>query len=269
MVTSFRLGLCTGLALALAYLMPTAAFAAPPPNDQRSSAQAIGLPASVAGTTTDSTLEPDEPPGCAPLRGSVYYELQATAPRSHRRPPQRSRRPRRDGRRLPAHPLPARALGVRNHGSPRRGRARVPIGSGRRIRHSRRPARELPGGQLPAGRLHAGAPATWSGRAAARARRRRHTRLAPGHTGRLVAPYACGHDVSTQPHRAHVHVVADLRARHAGLRERVAGAELRLRRIRALHSRGRRERALQPAGHGPASTPGRTAVSPAGGPCRC
>ena len=77
MVTSFRLGMCTGLVVALAYLMPGAAFAAPPPNDQRSSAQAIVLPASVAGTTTDSTLEPDEPPGCAPLRGSVYYELQA------------------------------------------------------------------------------------------------------------------------------------------------------------------------------------------------
>ena len=79
MATTTRVGVRTGLAVALAYLMlmPAAAFAAPPANDQRSSAQAIGLPASVGGTTTDSTLEPDEPPGCAPLRGSVFYELQA------------------------------------------------------------------------------------------------------------------------------------------------------------------------------------------------
>ena len=77
MATSLRLGLCTGLALALASLVPTAASAAPPPNDERAGAQPIALPASVSGTTTDSTLEPDEPPGCAPLRGSVFYELQA------------------------------------------------------------------------------------------------------------------------------------------------------------------------------------------------
>src|SRR5215217_539391 len=83
MVTAIRLGLSRDL-VALAYLMPTAVFAAPPANDQRSSGQAIGTsgrrrPAGVAGTTTDSTLEPDEPPGCAPLRGSMFYELQASS----------------------------------------------------------------------------------------------------------------------------------------------------------------------------------------------
>src|SRR5215213_253434 len=81
MVTTIRLGLSRDL-VALAHLMPTAVFAAPPTNDQRSSGQAIGAsgrrrPAGVAGTTTDSTLEPDEPPGCAPLRGSMFYEFQA------------------------------------------------------------------------------------------------------------------------------------------------------------------------------------------------
>src|SRR5829696_3475172 len=76
MVTTIRLG-CSRDLVALAYLMPTAAFAAPPANDQRSRHTRSGLPAGVAGTTTDSTLEPDEPPGCAPLCGSVFYELQA------------------------------------------------------------------------------------------------------------------------------------------------------------------------------------------------
>lgn len=61
----------------LGLLLPSAAFGAPPPNDQQSAAQEIAVPDSVTGTTTDSTLEPDEPGGCAPLRGSVSYQFRA------------------------------------------------------------------------------------------------------------------------------------------------------------------------------------------------
>jgi hypothetical protein len=77
MAWASRLGVRTTFVTALALVLPAAAFAAPPPNDQRSAAQGIAVPASVGGTTTDSTLEPDEPVGCAPLRGSVYYQLRA------------------------------------------------------------------------------------------------------------------------------------------------------------------------------------------------
>ena len=65
-------------ALAFALVVPAASTAAPPPNDQRSAPQAVTLPSSVNGTTAESTVEPDEPFGCAPLGGSVFYELRAT-----------------------------------------------------------------------------------------------------------------------------------------------------------------------------------------------
>jgi hypothetical protein len=43
-------------AVLLAILVPAPAAAAPPVNDQRSNAQAIALPASLTGTTTESKL---------------------------------------------------------------------------------------------------------------------------------------------------------------------------------------------------------------------
>src|SRR5918999_3473063 len=64
---------------ALALALPPSAAADPPPNDQRAAAQAITLPSTVTGTTAESTLEPDEPFGCAPLAGSVFYELRAAS----------------------------------------------------------------------------------------------------------------------------------------------------------------------------------------------
>jgi hypothetical protein len=65
------------LAGALLLFAPSVAQAAPPPNDLRTTPQQLTLPASVAGTTRESTLEPDEPGSCAPLRGSVFYEFTA------------------------------------------------------------------------------------------------------------------------------------------------------------------------------------------------
>lgn len=64
------------LALAAAALgLPATASAAPPPNDARTAPRVLTPPASVTGTTQDSTLETDEPGGCQALKGSVYYEL--------------------------------------------------------------------------------------------------------------------------------------------------------------------------------------------------
>ena len=68
---------CGVAVLAAALAAPSLAAAAPPPNDQRTAPQILTLPASVTGTTAKSTLEADEPPGCAPLSGSVFYEVRA------------------------------------------------------------------------------------------------------------------------------------------------------------------------------------------------
>jgi hypothetical protein len=74
------------LAGAFALMLATAppAQAAPPPNDSRAAAQALGaLPADVRGTTVEASLEPDEPPpGCTPMRASVWYGFDATEARS-------------------------------------------------------------------------------------------------------------------------------------------------------------------------------------------
>jgi hypothetical protein len=64
-------------AVALALALPAAASADPPSNDARAAAQDVTLPATVDATTAESTLEAEEPFGCAPLRGSVFYELRA------------------------------------------------------------------------------------------------------------------------------------------------------------------------------------------------
>ena len=66
------------LATLLAFgLLAPVAMAAPPPNDDRANAQALTLPATVRGTTVDSTTEPAEPTSsCAgPTPGSVWYSL--------------------------------------------------------------------------------------------------------------------------------------------------------------------------------------------------
>ncbi len=69
-----RILLATAAAL---LLLPAAAHAAAPANDQRTTPQAVSLPASVTGTTRESTLEVDEPFGCDTLKGSVWYSLAA------------------------------------------------------------------------------------------------------------------------------------------------------------------------------------------------
>ena len=53
------------------------ALAAPPSNDARSDARRIDLPASVTGTTSESTVEATEPGSCDALAGSVWYSLSA------------------------------------------------------------------------------------------------------------------------------------------------------------------------------------------------
>jgi hypothetical protein len=60
-------------------LLPAAASAAPPSNDNRANPRELSLPASVTGTTVDSTLETDEPGSCAALKGSVWYSLTAAS----------------------------------------------------------------------------------------------------------------------------------------------------------------------------------------------
>jgi hypothetical protein len=62
---------------ALLLLLPAVAHAAAPANDARTAALAVTLPASESGTTVDSTLDADEPSGCQPLKGSVWYSLSA------------------------------------------------------------------------------------------------------------------------------------------------------------------------------------------------
>ncbi|MEO8689558.1 MAG: PPC domain-containing protein [Solirubrobacteraceae bacterium] len=69
--------LCT-----VAALLPAAAQAAPPANDNRATATPLTLPAAPSGTTSESTLEEDEPSSCAQLRGSVWYSVQAPARRN-------------------------------------------------------------------------------------------------------------------------------------------------------------------------------------------
>jgi hypothetical protein len=74
------------LSAAVGWTLATAAVAqaAPPANDARVAAQALGaLPADVRGTTVEASLEPDEPPpGCAPMRGSVWFAFDAAEARS-------------------------------------------------------------------------------------------------------------------------------------------------------------------------------------------
>jgi hypothetical protein len=63
--------------LAAAMGGPAAAQAAPPPNDNRADAQVVSpLPATVDGTTVESTREADEPASqCATEGGTVWYRV--------------------------------------------------------------------------------------------------------------------------------------------------------------------------------------------------
>jgi hypothetical protein len=75
--------LLVGLAgLIVLAILPAQAQAAPPSNDQRATPTSLTLPAAPRGTTSESTLEDDEPGSCAPLRGSVWYSIQAPARRT-------------------------------------------------------------------------------------------------------------------------------------------------------------------------------------------
>jgi hypothetical protein len=67
------------LAFLLALAAAPSAHAAPPANDNRAQAIAVTPPATVSGSTADSTLEADEPPACQPLRGSVFYSFRASS----------------------------------------------------------------------------------------------------------------------------------------------------------------------------------------------
>ena len=63
-------------------LLAPAAQAAPPGNDDRGSAQALSVPSTVRGTTVDATTEPNEPFACtgAPA-DSVWYSIAPSAAR--------------------------------------------------------------------------------------------------------------------------------------------------------------------------------------------
>jgi hypothetical protein len=70
--------------VAAALASATPALAAPPPNDARAAAEALGrLPASVRGTTVEATLEPTElGSSCTPTKNSVWFTFTAPADRS-------------------------------------------------------------------------------------------------------------------------------------------------------------------------------------------
>jgi hypothetical protein len=69
------------VAALIATLTPTAALAAPPPNDARASATAIAaLPSTQSGTTAEATTEPAEPRSpCFCNAGSVWYRYVAAS----------------------------------------------------------------------------------------------------------------------------------------------------------------------------------------------
>ncbi|MEA2449064.1 MAG: hypothetical protein QOG63_996 [Thermoleophilaceae bacterium] len=73
-----RQGLLAAFTIAaLTALLPATALAAPPPNDNRANAQVIpSLPATVDGTTVESTREPNEAASsCADDDGTVWYKV--------------------------------------------------------------------------------------------------------------------------------------------------------------------------------------------------
>jgi hypothetical protein len=68
-----------GAVAVVAALVPSAALAAPPANDERTAAQVLdSLPATVQGSTEEATVEVNErPPGCGPMGPSVWYSATA------------------------------------------------------------------------------------------------------------------------------------------------------------------------------------------------
>jgi hypothetical protein len=72
------------LAVVVAAGLPAAALAAPPPNDPRAAAQALGsLPASVRGTTVAATLDKDELAStCRTTKNSVWFTFTADTGRA-------------------------------------------------------------------------------------------------------------------------------------------------------------------------------------------
>src|SRR5215203_991797 len=74
----------TSALVALGVLVATPAVAAAPANDARTAPQILTLPTTVEGTTTEATLEADEPfSGCGrALKGSVWYAFTSTTSRS-------------------------------------------------------------------------------------------------------------------------------------------------------------------------------------------
>ena len=63
--------------MVMAFGVPAPALADPPLNDARAAAESISPPATVTGTTSESTVEADEPSACEALRGSLFYEFRA------------------------------------------------------------------------------------------------------------------------------------------------------------------------------------------------
>jgi hypothetical protein len=71
------------VALAVPLAAASPAAAAPPANDSRAAAQPVGaLPVTIQGSTAGSSLDSDEPFGCAPLKNSVWYSFTPTKDRS-------------------------------------------------------------------------------------------------------------------------------------------------------------------------------------------
>jgi hypothetical protein len=70
--------------VATALWLAPSALAAPPPNDARAAAQALGaLPASVRGTTVEATLDVDElPSSCTPTKNSFWFTFTADTGRA-------------------------------------------------------------------------------------------------------------------------------------------------------------------------------------------
>ncbi len=61
------------------FSVPATALGEPPANDSRAFAERISPPATITGTTSDSTVEADEPATCQMLRGSLFYEFRASS----------------------------------------------------------------------------------------------------------------------------------------------------------------------------------------------
>ena len=94
--------------IAAALLWAAPAAQAAPPNDARAAAQALTLPANVQGTTVAATREEDEPPGCAPSAGTVWYGFSVGSAQQILVALDAGGRHGRDRRGLLAHALPAR-----------------------------------------------------------------------------------------------------------------------------------------------------------------